>query len=131
MVGDHLHSVTDHGHGHTDSGHSHTDSGHSHSASGGSHSHSIYSATYDRYPADAKDDSMIGGCYETQGSGCVWSKSNSHSESNTVSVSSAHATISSAYASIASSKTGIEVDSVVGPETRPKNIAAVYIMRIF
>ena len=102
------------------------DSGHSHSASGTVSSKGLPSAQYNRYSEQLNQningnekhgDQYDGGCYETQGSGCTtWD----HSHSMSVSVSSR--------------ETGITVGSVTSgasTETRPKNMAVVYIMRIF
>ena len=102
------------------------DSGHSHSASGTVSSKGLPSAMYNRYSeqpnSSGHGNEKLGGqkdgrCYETQGSDCTtWS----HSHSMSVSVSSR--------------ETGITVGSVTSgasTETRPKNMAVVYIMRIF
>ena len=102
------------------------DTGHTHSASGSVGSHGLPSAQYNRnfeqhntsvHGNEKHGDQYDSGCYETQGSGCTtWS----HSHSMSVSVSSR--------------ASGISVGSVTSgssSETRPKNMAVVYVMRIF
>ena len=93
------------------------DTGHTHSASGSVGSHGLPSAQYNRnfeqhntsvHGNEKHGDQYDSGCYETQGSGCTtWS----HSHSMSVSVGS--------------------VTSGSSSETRPKNMAVVYVMRIF
>ena len=118
MIDESMLTVTDNGHGHTDSGHKHT-------ASTSEHKHSVHTANYNREESDDMDDSIVeSGCFETQSSPCSWSTMMIAGGSGSVTVSSATATISS-------STTGIDVGSFGGTETRPKNMAAVYIMRIF
>jgi len=116
--------VREHEHALRDDGHKHTDSGHYHSTSVESHNHDVYTAISNKKDKSNTTRSQVAsGCYETQGSSCAKSTSKIWSSSSSVSVKSNSAAIQ--Y-----STTGIEVEPFGGVETRPRNIAAVYIMRI-
>ena len=108
MVQDHTHDVDD--------------SGHSHSTSyDGAKETGLDVALYDKN-VNAKSEANVNGrCLETQGSDCThWYYDTANSHSHTVN----------------RADSGINVGSVSssynkGSETRPKNMAVIYIMRIF
>ena len=107
MVHDHTHDVDDPGHSHSTSS---TDA----------KSTGLDVAEYDKNVDTKAENNVNGRCFETQGYGCYhWYYDTANSHSHTV------------Y----TADSGINVGSVSssynkGSETRPKNMAVIYIMRI-
>ena len=108
MVQDHTHDVDDPGHSHS-------------TGSAGAKSTGLDVAEYDKNVGAKSEDNLYGRCFETQGYGCYhWYYDTASSHSHTVN----------------RADSGINVGSVSssynkGSETRPKNMAVIYIMRIF
>ena len=107
MVQDHTHVVNDPGHGHNTG------------QSGGERTN-LPVAIWNRNADPKARDTGDSGCFETQGSDCTtWGFTTASDHSH--SVYSAESGITVGFVSSSYSK---------GPETRPKNMAVIYIMRI-
>merc|ERR1712080_619938 len=98
------------------------------------HNHNINSAMYNRKDTDEDaytdgdsneiDLKIEGGCFETQSTYCT-------STSAFVGYSTPSVDVDAATVSIHSSNSGVKVNNYGSTETRPKNMAVVYILRIF
>jgi len=121
-VQDHTH--LDDGHTHQDGGHSHTDSGHDHYMD--SHDDGTHFAPFFGSDEEHSHDTMCSHDYhENCGgwflrSGEVWT-----TEANKAQISTNQANIQSSSSGLSGMGTGKVAD-----ETRPKNMAVVYIMRV-
>ncbi|MDF2867072.1 MAG: phage Tail Collar Domain protein [Gammaproteobacteria bacterium] len=142
------HNHTDSGHTHADSGHNHVDNGHNHSDSGHSHAdagHAHPHFHFQKIAAVADGDDLTD--WDGKGNHRADGRSTAHAniqtsyaniQSANANIQPAHANIEVAQANIQPAHAAIEsaqanigepVDARHGAETRPRNVALMYIIK--
>lgn len=138
---DHGHTHSDSGHRHEDSGHSHSDAGHSHNDAGHAHPHFHFQKIAAVADGDDLTDWDGRGNHRADGRSTAYANiqtSHANIQPSRAEIQMAHANIEMAHANIQTAHAAIEgahanisepINARCGTETRPRNIALMYIIK--